>query len=204
MILPRLELTGTASGGTVLLGDVWSMEFTLTAPSEAPVVPSLAGDPLATLVLEEVVEDVLGGEDGRVIRRLRFTWRAVRPGKSDFGPLVFTCEGREARTPISAVEVVAVGDRKAAGPSPSALDTLPAPGVLLPGAAAPSFGSWSGRHLVHVQPTMTVSPRPPGTVRLELRRSGQTDRVGWLMPRDAGPPFTVRQGNRLLLEGPAG
>jgi len=83
---PQVEASVTGEAGSVLVGDVYTINFFVTSRTGTPIRIYSRGTPTTTLSLERVVEDVTFRDDLWSKRHLQADFRALSAGRLSAGP----------------------------------------------------------------------------------------------------------------------
>lgn len=199
---PALAIQGQGEAGAVLLGDTWTVEVELRTPADQPV--ALSVPPLDLLRLEAVVEERLSDEGRDAWRRVRVTFRAIRPGAAELGPIAARSGAAAGELAALPVEIVTLPGRSEQPVGPT-WSTLPLASALGAADPTPSVAEVGGLTVVTAPADARVEfawagPEPVGAVRVELRADARSVLQRWVVPVHPAGRVTVRSGGLDLLD----
>ncbi len=98
--------------GSILVGDTYSIEFSITSRAGTPITITNRGESMEWLDLYRVVEDVTSDTQIWARRRIRAEYRALKPGRHVAGPWLVEVADSRALTERVVVEIFALPEQK--------------------------------------------------------------------------------------------
>ena len=108
---PQVEASVTGELGSVLVGDLYTVQFVVTSRTNAAVRIENRGSPMPSMALERLVEDVVYTDPVWTKRRLQADYRALKAGRLAAGPWLVEAAGTSALTERLVVDVVSIPDQ---------------------------------------------------------------------------------------------
>lgn len=173
-LIPVAQVESSVKGesGSVLLGETYSLEFSVTARSGADVEIDLVGEPISQLSLQRLVEDVVEVGDIWTQRVLRAEYLGVEAGRVMAGPWLISASGTTSLTGRVEVEVVRLPGQAAVSPFDDVELVMPSvvwaeldhPGIVEQGGASWAWMPSGG----YIRPASAADG-----VKMEYRQGGQ-------------------------------
>jgi hypothetical protein len=112
-LVPRAQVEASVTGedGSVLVGDLYTVNFFITSRTGTPVRIQSRGSPTPSLVLERLVEDMTHRDEIWTKRRLYAEFRAVSAGRMAAGPWQVEAGKSSTLTERLVVDVVSLPGR---------------------------------------------------------------------------------------------
>ena len=197
-LVPDARVDASVAGevGSVLVGDIYSIEFSITSRAGIPIQITNQGQSIEWLGLQRIVEDVTSNTELWTQRRVRMEYRALEPGRVVAGPWLVEVADSRALTEQLVVEAVAIPGQKEVGSSRHV--TFGVPSTRWKASDLPLFitdndGDWavfdSGMAL-----SAHTAKRGP---RMEYRENGQPRWSAHLI--EGGPGVEIRTAGESVL-----
>jgi hypothetical protein len=196
-LIPAAQVEASVKGesGSVLLGETYAVEFTVTARSGADIGMTLVGDSIPQLALHRLVEDVTDVGEIWTQRVLRAEFLGVEAGRVAAGPWLISASGTTSLTGRVDVEVVQLPGQGAVS-SPTGVE-LAMPSVIWSELAHPGIVQMGGASWAWIPQGSYIQPATATDgIKMEYRESGQPK---WSAVRlRAGVEVKLRDGSRVV------
>ena len=191
----QVEASVKGESGSVLLGESYTMEFSVTSRTGADIGVALVGDSIPQLALHRLVEDVIDVGEIWTQRVLRAEFLGVEAGRVVAGPWLVSASGTSRLTERVDVEVVQLPGQ---GPAvrPMSME-LAMPSGIWPEMSHPGIVQWNERSWAWMPAGSYIQPPTAGEgAKVEYRENGQPK---WSALRlKAGVEVQLRDGKRVV------